>query len=122
MTSADDAFLTIATKCANLLINEIGNPGSIWVVDVVPALRHLPSWLPGMSWKRKAKVWKAQMEEMVNGPFEFAQDAVRKGTALPSFCQTLLADGEKSLTEQQLFDIKWTANSMYVGELSSSPA
>ncbi|KAF7973629.1 hypothetical protein HWV62_14818 [Athelia sp. TMB] len=117
VTSADDAFLTMATKCANLLINEIGNPGSIWVVDVVPALRHLPSWLPGMSWKRKAKVWKAQMEEMVDAPFEFAQDAIRKGTALPSFCQTLLADGEKSLTEQQLFDIKWTANSMYTAGL-----
>ncbi|KAF7976129.1 hypothetical protein HWV62_7419 [Athelia sp. TMB] len=120
VTSADDAFLSMATTCISLLSNQIASPGSIWAVDIVPALRHLPSWLPGMSWKRHAKVWKAQIEELVDAPFEFAQGLIRKGIAMPSFCQTLLADGGKSLTLQQLFDIKWTANSMYAGSIDTA--
>ncbi|KAF7973627.1 hypothetical protein HWV62_14814 [Athelia sp. TMB] len=117
VTSADDSFLAMATECVDLLSNRIASPGSIWAVDIVPALRHLPSWLPGMSWKRNAKFWKAKMEEFVDAPFEFAQGSIRKGIAMPNFCQTLLADGGKSLTLQHLFDIKWTANSMYAATL-----
>ncbi|KAF7984180.1 hypothetical protein HWV62_16866 [Athelia sp. TMB] len=120
VTAADDSFLAMATECVDLLSNRIASPGSIWAVDIVPALRHLPSWLPGMSWKRNAKVWKAKMEEFVDAPFEFAQGSIRKGIAMPNFCQTLLANGGKSLTLQQLFDIKWTANSMYAAEIDAA--
>ncbi|KZP11704.1 cytochrome P450 [Athelia psychrophila] len=111
--SSNDVFLAMADNCVRLFSNRIANPGTLWAVDIVPALRFLPSWLPGMSFKRDAKVWKAMMQEFVDAPFEFAQDLVGKGISMPSFCRTLLADGREGLTEQEVFDIKWTANSMY---------
>ena len=74
-------------------------------------------------------------EEFVDKPFELAQDNVvsisfwsfrapspyinayfirKQARPLPSFCKTLL-DGEESIDDQDMFDIKWTANSMYAG-------
>ena len=38
----------------------------------------------------------------------------RKGTALSSFCSTLIEDGEAK-DPQGDFDLRWTANSMYSG-------
>lgn len=105
----------MAETCVRLLSNRIANPGTVWAVDIVPALQYLPSWLPGMSFKRNAKVWKGMMEGFVDAPFEFAQESIGRGTAKPSFTKTLLADGWKGLTAQELFDIKWSANSMYAG-------
>lgn len=116
MKSSDNIFLRMAETCVQLLSNRIANPGTVWAVDIVPALRHLPSWLPGMGFKRDAKVWKAMMEQFVDAPFEFAQDSITKGIATPSFCRMLLADGWKGLGDQELCDIKWAANSMYAGE------
>ncbi|KAG8947347.1 hypothetical protein FRC04_010795 [Tulasnella sp. 424] len=34
-----------------------------YVVDLAPFLKHLPSWLPGMKFKRDAAKWKAQVDE-----------------------------------------------------------
>ncbi|KZP11706.1 cytochrome P450 [Athelia psychrophila] len=118
--SSNDVFLAMAENCVRLLSNRIANPGTLWAVDIVPALRFLPSWLPGMSFKRDAKVWKAMMQEFVDAPFEFAQDLVGKGISMPSFCRTLLADGWKGYTGQEVFDIKWTANSMYAGSIDTA--
>ncbi|KAG8907531.1 hypothetical protein FRC01_007649, partial [Tulasnella sp. 417] len=35
-----------------------------YLVDLVPALRHLPRWLPGMKFKRDAAGWKKEINEL----------------------------------------------------------
>ena len=35
-------------------------PGKYWV-DTFPILKHVPAWLPGTDWKRKAARWKVDV-------------------------------------------------------------
>lgn len=92
--SNDDPFLTLAQECVELLSNKIASTGSIWIVDVIPAckfllvfirgqriclilatiVKHLPDWFPGASFKRKAKEWKAKMEEFTDRPYEWMKN------------------------------------------------
>ena len=37
------------------------------------AVRHLPSWFPGAGFKRKAAVWKKEVERLVDEPFEYVE-------------------------------------------------
>jgi cytochrome P450 len=117
--SNDDPFLALASECVELLSNKIASTGSIWIVDVIPALKHLPDWFPGASFKRKAKEWKAKMEEFTDKPYEWMKNELANGTARPSFCSSILEEDGK-LNEQDEFDLKWTANSMYSASLDTS--
>ncbi|KAI0643677.1 cytochrome P450 [Trametes meyenii] len=123
VTSNDDPFLTLAEECVDILSNRITSGGGVWLVDVLPFLRYLPSWFPGASFKRNANVWKVKMQELVDRPFESVKARMKEGSAVPSFCTTLLdkasQDDEEELNQQD-FDIRWTANSMYSASLDTT--
>lgn len=36
-------------------------------------MKHLPSWFPGAGFKRKAALWKAQIEHTANAPFAWTK-------------------------------------------------
>ncbi|KAG1732839.1 cytochrome P450 [Suillus lakei] len=101
--SNDDPFLNLAEECVDILANRIASGGGIWPVDIFPALKHLPLWFPGASFKRNAAIWKAKMEEFVDRPYEFVKSEIKKGTARPSFVSTLL-EPPKSLSSDASFD------------------
>lgn len=78
-----DPFIRLASECVDILQKEIASGGGIWAVDVLPWLRYLPlenipfvSFLPGLSFQRKARVWKTKMEEFVEAPWAFLNSAV----------------------------------------------
>lgn len=48
--------------------NAAGIPGS-FLVDLIPALKHVPSWFPGAEFKRKAAHWAAVNQKVVELPF-----------------------------------------------------
>jgi hypothetical protein len=66
----------MAEKCIWLLSNRIASSGGIWPVDIFPFLKYIPTWVPGMAFKRNAAKWKAQMEEFVDGPYNFVEDNI----------------------------------------------
>ncbi|KAI0772509.1 cytochrome P450 [Trametes elegans] len=115
VSSNNDELLNLAEECVDILSNRVASGGGIWLVDVFPFLKYLPSWFPGAGFKRNAAVWKAKMEEFVDMPFELVKDRMAEGTAVPCFCTTLLDKGlgEKADNAQLDFDARWTANSMY---------
>lgn len=77
--SDNDEFLQLAEYCVWLLSNKIASSGGIWPVDVFPLLKHIPSWFPGMAFKRNAVKWKTSMQEFIDKPFEYVQESlVRK--------------------------------------------
>lgn len=117
--SNDDPFLMLGVDCVNILANQIASGGGIWPVDIFPFLRHLPSWAPGSGFLRKAKIWKAKMEEFVDRPYEMVKQRMREGTAVPCFVTTLL-DDEKEIDAQRDFDIRWTANSMFAASTDTT--
>ncbi|KAI0366428.1 cytochrome P450 [Pilatotrama ljubarskyi] len=123
VTSNNDPFLNLAEECVEILSNRITSGGGIWPVDVFPSLKHLPPWLPGAGFKRKAAQWKAKMQEFVDKPFELVKTRMKQGTAVPCFCTTLLdeaVENKEGAATQDDFDVRWTANSMYSASIDTT--
>ncbi|KIY61920.1 cytochrome P450 [Cylindrobasidium torrendii FP15055 ss-10] len=121
-----DPFIRQATECVNILQNEIASGGGIWAVDVMPWLKHLPlehipiiRSLPGLNFQKKARLWKAKMEDFVEAPWAFVKSSMASENPSTSFCSTLLQERQKENEKTKQdddtfdFDLKWTANSMY---------
>lgn len=87
--SENDEFLEQGEDSLDLLANEVASGGGIWPVDVFPFLQHLPHFLPGMSFKRKAAKWRAQLEEFVDKPYEYVKNAMVRLTNRCLFCVSL---------------------------------
>ncbi|KAJ6539005.1 cytochrome P450 [Mycena capillaripes] len=85
-------------------------PGG-FMVDLIPALRHVPTWFPFTSWRTKANIWAATLNQLVEQPYSFVKHQMVAGTAPVSFTSTLLEP--KQLTAEEEFDIKWSAASLY---------
>ncbi|KDQ57809.1 hypothetical protein JAAARDRAFT_276111 [Jaapia argillacea MUCL 33604] len=85
-------------------------PGA-FLVDIVPALRYVPAWFPGASWKRKVTSWAKTRSDALNVPFNYVKDHMAAGTAPPSLVSNLL-EGSDENTEQE-FDIMCAATSMH---------
>lgn len=97
----------------------------------MPLLRHVPSWLPGAGFQRKAASWRKTLTDMANIPHNlvksemvctrpipdfrlvYMRDGQSKGTAAPSFTSTQLE--AKTLSEQEEDNVKWAAASLYSG-------
>lgn len=48
--------------------NATTTPGA-FLVDILPILRYVPSWVPGAKFKGLAAAWRADVMEMVETPF-----------------------------------------------------
>ncbi|KAI0633029.1 O-methylsterigmatocystin oxidoreductase [Trametes polyzona] len=62
------------------------------LVDFLPWLRHIPSWVPGTGWKRKIAVWRTEALTILDYPFEAALDAKRRGVMHTSVLSEILED------------------------------
>jgi hypothetical protein len=51
-------------------------PEAGYVVEFIPSFRWLPSWFPGVAFKRDAAVWAPQVAAMAREPFKFVEDAM----------------------------------------------
>ncbi|TFK38145.1 cytochrome P450 [Crucibulum laeve] len=97
----DDPYVQLSE--AALKCEVVAAEWGYYLVDVFPALRHLPSWLPGMTFKRQAKEWKRLSVAMLEVPFEYAKKSVMNGTANPSIASSILdADGSSQGHEKEL--------------------
>ncbi|KAF8213148.1 cytochrome P450 [Mycena galopus ATCC 62051] len=56
-----------------------------FLVDFLPILKYIPSWLPGAGFKRKAKIWAKSSLAVRDIPFENLKASIAAGTAVPSF-------------------------------------
>ncbi|RDB29742.1 hypothetical protein Hypma_013817 [Hypsizygus marmoreus] len=88
-------------------------PGA-FVVDLVPSLRHLPEWLPGMGFMETARKWAQATNNMIEVPFAYTKKQMASGTARPSFISDNL-ESEKTMTPDAIADVKLAASSMYGG-------
>ncbi|KAJ7137669.1 cytochrome P450 [Mycena epipterygia] len=86
-------------------------PGA-FLVDLIPILKYVPSWMPGAGFRRKAKAWASHLNEMIDKPFKLVEDQLAQGTAEDSFVSLLLQEG---IPADELTDLKWAAGSIYGG-------
>ncbi|KAF8889559.1 cytochrome P450 [Gymnopilus junonius] len=64
-------------------------PGGTWI-NVIPALRYIPSWFPGATARRDAAKIRELTKEVQRIPLEFVKKEVENGTAIPSFVSNFL--------------------------------
>ena len=74
VTVEDDPYISLA-ETATQVFNEITVPGR-FVVELLPFIRHLPSWFPGMGFKRAAAEWCESVQALRNAPFDAAINAM----------------------------------------------
>ncbi|KAJ7283455.1 cytochrome P450 [Mycena rebaudengoi] len=105
----NDPFVELAERATEQFSLSTA-PGG-FMVDVIPALQHVPTWFPFTGWRVKATAWAATLNELVEQPYKYVKDKMAAGTAPVSFTSTLLEP--KHLTEEEEFDIKWSSASLY---------
>jgi hypothetical protein len=87
-------------------------PGA-WIVDAMPFLKYLPSFIPGMGFKRTARVINAQAERVVNDPIRFVRHQMAKGDYYPSYVSDIYERLGDNLTPDEEETINWSAMVMY---------
>lgn len=76
-----DPYIRTA-EASFLCVSQATLPGA-FLVDMLPILKHVPSWMPGAGFQRKAKEWKKLTDAVYQEPFTaLKQDLVR---LLPGF-------------------------------------
>ncbi len=70
----NDEYVAILDKGASV-VNELLLPGR-YLVELIPALQYLPSWLPGATFKREIPQWKRHVAAIRNVPYDAASKSV----------------------------------------------
>ncbi|KAI3611992.1 cytochrome p450 [Moniliophthora roreri] len=109
----DDPWVALAEAAIKTLTDTFV-PGT-FLVDSFPFLKHVPSWVPGAGFKRKAQEWKEMALSMVNEPFEAGKEMMRSGEYTPSFISRSLQGLDDSSADYQEKEtwIRQAAGAMY---------
>ncbi|KAL8999556.1 MAG: hypothetical protein Q9169_001645 [Polycauliona sp. 2 TL-2023] len=100
-----------------------------WAIDAVPAIKYLPDWFPGTSYRKTAREWKATNEAAAELPYAFVKRQMALKAHRPSYVSDLLQHNMNK-TNQKSLDldpadeeaIKWTAVSLYAAGSDSTVA
>ncbi|KAF9044314.1 cytochrome P450 [Panaeolus papilionaceus] len=94
VTAAETAVTTLSLAAI---------PGT-FLVDLIPALKYVPQWFPGASFKKKAAQWRNELNDFIDLPFNHVKELVDANKALPSFVSKLLdalpSENDPSRAEQ----------------------
>ncbi|KAL1753730.1 cytochrome P450 [Schizophyllum commune] len=91
----DDVYVAEAVKAVHILL-EVTQPGA-FAVNVIPALKHIPEWLPGelrlWSWMF-TREWRKVLYEVIDRPFQMVKQSMANGDPItPSFTSMSLDQG-----------------------------
>ncbi|CCM01206.1 uncharacterized protein FIBRA_03254 [Fibroporia radiculosa] len=110
MTEDEDPLVEIVDTAVTHF-SELSTPGAR-LADMFPVLEHVPAWLPGAGWKRRAFAAARDTSAMVEVPYAMVRERMASGTAIPSFVSSNL-EGDPSSEQQYM--VKTTASVMYAG-------
>ncbi|KAI0089003.1 cytochrome P450 [Irpex rosettiformis] len=116
---AEDPLVKIVEKAMQGFARA-SEPGT-FLVDSIPILKHIPSWVPGAGFKREAANMRRDLEELYDVPYTFVKNEMSKGPVTPSFVSTYIEEkGAPTLEEEDL--IKAAAASLYSGGADTTPS
>ncbi|KAJ7649359.1 cytochrome P450 [Mycena polygramma] len=104
----DPTIEVLFTAAHNL--SEAVTPGA-FLVDTLPILQYIPSWMPGGGFHKTAAKWNRTLADTVELPFKHVKDQIRTGNVVPSFTVTNLEGVAPESSEEKL--VMWTSGSMY---------
>lgn len=79
------------------------------------AVRYLPSWFPGTSFKTVANGFKKSAVDFCDRPCQFVKRQMAQNRFDPSFLSRLLGDTQCESGSGEESIIKWSAASLYAG-------
>ncbi|KAM0229934.1 hypothetical protein ACHAPO_009656 [Fusarium lateritium] len=85
-------------------------PGA-FLVDVMPFLRYLPDWIPGAGFKKLARQWASELNDVAEKPYAFVQHQLAHGKQDKSLLAQLFEAG--NATDEEKLTNKWSAASLY---------
>ncbi|KAF8528428.1 cytochrome P450 [Hysterangium stoloniferum] len=114
ITSADEDYITEAESLFDK-INKVLVPGT-YLVDVIPALKHIPVNFPFANFRREALEGRRQLQSVVDRPYQRVKSDMAKGTAPSSIVSDLLNNIEHEygrMDDDAENTIKWAAGTLY---------
>ncbi|KZT01834.1 cytochrome P450 [Laetiporus sulphureus 93-53] len=91
------------------------------LVDLIPPLKYIPTWMPGAGFKRKALRLKTLLRKVTNEPFQKVKRELAVGTSRQCFVASLLHDpGRSQWPEDYEEDIKGAASVLYAAGIDTS--
>ncbi|KAF7977287.1 hypothetical protein HWV62_4249 [Athelia sp. TMB] len=107
----NDPFIDTAEKGLSTVAQCL--PGA-FLVDTLPILKFVPSWMPGASFKQKAKLWRQYADETLEAPFRALKTDIANHVAKPSFALRCMQNLDPKFdAETQENVIKASAAAMY---------
>ncbi|KAJ1301083.1 hypothetical protein OPQ81_003501 [Rhizoctonia solani] len=110
----NDPYITVSDEAFQSLVPGLAED---YLVHSYPFLQYLPSWLPGMGFKRMALEARKFPIRMAVEPFEWTKTQMKEGKAAPSLVRYLLEEDHVHADEEA---IMWTAATMYAGGVHST--
>ncbi|KIJ27702.1 hypothetical protein M422DRAFT_89822, partial [Sphaerobolus stellatus SS14] len=115
----NDPFLTTPLKAMDNF-SEATVPGN-FMVDFLPFMRNLPSWMPGSGFLETAKAWRKVVYDATYNPYEWAKKNLQTGkTLLPSLCGSLIQNAGGKLPEETEERLVWAASAVMGGGLDTN--
>ncbi|KAJ7575596.1 cytochrome P450 [Mycena floridula] len=71
--------------------------GRFWV-EMVPLMRYIPAWIPGVDFQRKARIWKTWGEDFLNVPWRNVKENIEHGQVNPCFASKMIDEMELNHT------------------------
>ncbi|KAN0135790.1 Cytochrome P450 [Lactarius tabidus] len=88
----NDKIVEAPVQLANILGRYV-LPGAA-LVTYLPFLRHIPSWVPWLSYEPLAQKGRELSRRIMNEPIDFVKNAMQDGTAVPSLAREQLLEVE----------------------------
>ncbi|KAF9457427.1 cytochrome P450 [Collybia nuda] len=100
VTDENDPYIALVEE-AFRGISQAGVPGQ-FLVDLLPILKNIPSWMPGASFKRKADYWRRINVTMLDMPFDHHRGAAPPSLAASSIEALQTEQGKDQAKEETL--------------------
>ena len=71
MADKDDSYVALANAALGTFSQ--ASVFGAYLVDYLPILKYVPSWMPGASFKRKAREWRHLSSEMLESQFNIVK-------------------------------------------------
>ncbi|KAF9474971.1 cytochrome P450 [Pholiota conissans] len=119
VTSPDDYILQLGRKGIECF-SRTSAPGR-YLVDMIPALQYLPSWMPGADFLKEAAEMRTLLHEVANAPYHWCKSNLDNGkTLMPNLCGTIIQNTEEEELKEVQHNVIWGAVSMLGGGLDTN--
>ncbi|KAJ5788307.1 cytochrome P450 [Penicillium paradoxum] len=102
----DDLFVDLADRALQNF-SKATAPGA-WLVDLIPALKPVPKWVPGTGFKKTARHYAGSMRQFAHGGYSFFLTLVLQYRYQHSFASQLLAEPE----DREI--LEWASAGLYL--------